>query len=118
MRMPISRVRSVTDTSIMFMMPTPPTMSEMSATTSSRFVITRLVAANVSEISVWSRILKSFRRARAEVMAVAQHGGDLADRHRDISWRAGGNPHIIEIGETHQLWGVRATSPRFTTAVV
>ena len=36
----------------MFMMPTPPTASEMRATTSSRFVITRLVAANVSEISV------------------------------------------------------------------
>jgi hypothetical protein len=51
-RMPISRVRSVTETSMMFMMPTPPTMSEMSATTSNKFVITRLVAANVSEISV------------------------------------------------------------------
>ena len=31
MRMPISRVRSVTDTSMMFMMPMPPTSSEMAA---------------------------------------------------------------------------------------
>ena len=30
MRRPISRVRSVTDTSMMFMMPTPPTTSEIS----------------------------------------------------------------------------------------
>ena len=30
--MPISRVRSVTDTSMMFMMPTPPTSSEMPTT--------------------------------------------------------------------------------------
>ena len=29
MRMPISRVRSVTETSMMFMMPMPPTTSEM-----------------------------------------------------------------------------------------
>ena len=29
MRMPISRVRSVTDTSMIFMMPMPPTRSEM-----------------------------------------------------------------------------------------
>ena len=35
MRRPISRVRSVTDTSMMFMMPTPPTTSEISATHSS-----------------------------------------------------------------------------------
>ena len=31
LRMPISRVRSVTDTSMMFMMPMPPTSSEMLA---------------------------------------------------------------------------------------
>ena len=31
LRMPISRVRSVTDTSMMFMMPMPPTSREMAA---------------------------------------------------------------------------------------
>ena len=33
MRIPISRVRSVTETSMMFMMPMPPTTSEISPTT-------------------------------------------------------------------------------------
>ena len=36
MRMPISRVRSVTETSMMFMMPMPPTSSEMAAAEPSR----------------------------------------------------------------------------------
>ena len=38
-RRPISRVRSVTETNMMFMMPTPPTTSEIIATTSSRALI-------------------------------------------------------------------------------
>src|SRR5213076_1722242 len=41
-RTPISRVRSVTDTSMMFMIPMPPTRSDTDATLSSRFVITAL----------------------------------------------------------------------------
>ena len=40
LRTPISRVRSVTDTSMMFMMPMPPTMSETAAIAYSRLVIT------------------------------------------------------------------------------
>ena len=36
MRMPISRVRSVTETSMMFMMPIPPTISEIDAAEASR----------------------------------------------------------------------------------
>ena len=40
MRIPISRVRSVTDTSMMFMMPMPPTSSEIDATDNSSIVIT------------------------------------------------------------------------------
>ena len=46
MRRPISRVRSVTETSMMFMMPTPPTTSEISATTSSSAPINCDVAAS------------------------------------------------------------------------
>ncbi len=38
-RKPISRVRSVTDTSMMFMMPMPPTTSETMAMPASRLVI-------------------------------------------------------------------------------
>src|SRR5512135_1117640 len=40
MRMPISRVRSVTDTSMMFMMPMPPTRSETDAMAPRSRVIT------------------------------------------------------------------------------
>ncbi len=40
MRMPISRVRSVTDTSMMFMIPIPPTSSETDAMAPSSMVIT------------------------------------------------------------------------------
>ena len=40
MRMPISRVRSVTDTSMMFMMPIPPTISETLAIDASNRVMT------------------------------------------------------------------------------
>lgn len=58
-RIPISCVRSVTDTSMMFMMPTPPTTSEISATASNRFVMMPVAAVNVCEISVRSRIRKS-----------------------------------------------------------
>ena len=38
LRNPISRMRSVTDTSMMFMTPMPPTMSEMAAIPPSRMV--------------------------------------------------------------------------------
>ena len=41
MRRPISRVRSVTDTSMMFMMPMPPTRSETDAIAASSIVMTR-----------------------------------------------------------------------------
>ena len=56
---------------------------------------------------MWSRILKSSGAPAPDVMAVAQHGGDLADGQRDILRRAGGNPHVIQVGETHQLGRVR-----------
>ncbi|MCG3163443.1 MAG: hypothetical protein JMDDDDMK_04870 [Acidobacteria bacterium] len=59
MRMPISRVRSVTDTSMMFMMPMPPTSSETLAMLPSRMVIMRLVSSAVSATSVMLRTLKS-----------------------------------------------------------
>jgi hypothetical protein len=38
-RSPISRVRSVTDTSMMFMMPTPPTTSAISASVSPLLIV-------------------------------------------------------------------------------
>ena len=55
MRRPISRVRSVTDTSMMFMMPTPPTTSEISATHSSR---------SGHQLAVWRERLGRSRSCR------------------------------------------------------
>ena len=49
-RMPISRVRSVTDTSMMFMMPMPPTSRLTAATAPSSAVITRVVPDSASAI--------------------------------------------------------------------
>ena len=48
MRIPISRVRSLTDTSMMFMMPIPPTRSEIDATAPSNMLITLAVLAMLS----------------------------------------------------------------------
>ena len=47
MRRPISRVRSVTETSMMFMMPMPPTSSDTEATAASSSASTRLEASCV-----------------------------------------------------------------------
>ena len=52
MRMPISRVRSVTETSMMFMMPTPPTNSEMPAIEDSIMVSVPVMMPSTLAISV------------------------------------------------------------------
>ena len=49
MRRPISRVRSVTDSSMMFMIPMPPTSSDMPATLASSAVIVRLDRSSVAD---------------------------------------------------------------------
>ncbi len=59
MRSPISRVRSVTETSMMFIMPTPPTTSEIVATASSRSLIDLVMDDIMSVISVRLRMSKS-----------------------------------------------------------
>jgi hypothetical protein len=59
MRMPISRVRSVTDTSMMFMMPMPPTTKEIAAIAPSSILMTRVVEASASAIAVRLRTVKS-----------------------------------------------------------
>ena len=59
MRIPISCVRSVTETSMMFMIPMPPTRSEMDATPARSSVITAPAAAAASAASVMARTLKS-----------------------------------------------------------
>ena len=58
-RSPISRVRSVTDTSMMFMMPMPPTTSETPAMSESRTISVRVVSVRRSAISSCVRTVKS-----------------------------------------------------------
>ena len=58
-RRPISLVRSVTDTYIIFIMPIPPTIKEIHATTKSKVVMRSLVEFIIVESSFWERIVKS-----------------------------------------------------------
>ena len=59
LRMPISRVRSVTVTSMMFMTPMPPTSSEIAATAPSSTVKTWFDASLASRRSAWLSTWKS-----------------------------------------------------------
>ena len=59
LRMPISRVRSVTETIIIFMIPIPPTINEMPAIEPRSKVIIVVVLDIVSMIEVRLRTLKS-----------------------------------------------------------
>ena len=56
---PISCVRSVTDTSMMFMMPMPPTTSEMAATETRNMVSTESMVPTISIASAWVSTKKS-----------------------------------------------------------
>ena len=59
LRMPISRVRSVTVTSMMFITPIPPTSSEIAATAASSTVKVWLLALVVCSSDDWLRMLKA-----------------------------------------------------------
>ncbi len=59
MRMPISRVRSVTLTSMMFIIPMPPTTSDTNAIAASKYVIVLDCSVAMSAISCWLRTVKS-----------------------------------------------------------
>ena len=84
LRMPISRVRSVTDTSMMFMMPMPPTMRLTAAMLASSAVNTWVVCCCVARKSCWLRILKSLSRAGADLVLPAQ---DPLDVHHALLQR-------------------------------
>ena len=58
-RKPISRVRSVTETYMMFIMPMPPTSSEIPATAASSTVIMSVVEVSIDDSSCCERIEKS-----------------------------------------------------------
>ena len=55
--MPISRVRSVTDTSMIFMMPMPPTSSDIAAIPESSIVMTLITSFITSMIAFWLMII-------------------------------------------------------------
>jgi hypothetical protein len=59
MRMPISRVRSVTETIMMFMIPMPPTSSEIDAIAASSSDMTSVVPCAASASWSWLRMVKS-----------------------------------------------------------
>ena len=59
LRIPISRVRSVTDTNMMFMIPIPPTRSETAAMPPRSRVIVRATPSKVAMMSAWLRMVKS-----------------------------------------------------------
>ena len=80
-RRPISRVRSVTLTSMMFMMPMPPTSRLTAATAPSRLVSTPMVLLSVSASCWVSKMLKlssspsaSLRRSRSSWRRLAFSG--------------------------------------------
>ena len=55
LRMPISRVRSRTETSMMFMIPMPPTISEIEAIPASSTVSSPVMELTVVSSWAWSR---------------------------------------------------------------
>ncbi len=58
-RMPISRVRSFTETSMMFMIPMPPTSNEIPPIAPSRIVNVPLTCWNAASVSFWFVTVKS-----------------------------------------------------------
>ena len=90
-RMPISRVRSVTETSMMFMMPMPPTTSEIPAMLANSTVSVFDTSLAVATRSSWELIVKSFfvtpcrSRSSAAISSFAWANLlGLAHLHRDL----------------------------------
>ena len=99
MRRPISRVRSVTLTSMMFMIPTPPTTSEMPATISSRRG--DQVGGGLERVHQLGHVadLEVVGGVVAEVVPLAEQGGDLLHRHGDFPGGGGSDLDGVDVGE-------------------
>ena len=80
LRMPISRVRSRTETSMMFMIPMPPTISEIEAIPASSRVSVAVIDDAASSSWVWLKTLKSAVSAGGQLVPVTEQGGDLGAR--------------------------------------
>ena len=83
-RMPISRVRSVTDTSMMFMMPMPPTSRLTPATAPSMPVMVVVALAMASAIWVMSRTSKLSSRVGRDAARLAQDRLDARPARREV----------------------------------
>ena len=110
MRRPISRVRSVTETSMMFMMPTPPTTREIMATYRSSLVMSSVVELMAFVISVMSRTVKSFGARGPEMVVLPQHVGDLLDGGGDIRRAERALVRIWSTLANRMGWGTSASS--------
>ena len=80
LRMPISRVRSVTETSMMFITPIPPTSSEIAATAPSSVVKTSVQASDASRTAPWLMTWKPGLVGVGDVLALGQDRGHLGLR--------------------------------------
>ena len=80
-RIPISRIRSVTETSMMFMIPIPPTSSEIEAMLPRSSVKMLVASAAPSAISDMSWTWKSSVARRGDAVAVAEELRDLLLGH-------------------------------------
>ena len=70
-RMPISRVRSVTDTSMIFMIPMPPTSRDMPAIMPKKTTRVFVVSSRVSMVLCWLMTVKS--SLLGDAVAKTQH---------------------------------------------
>ena len=107
MRMPISRVRSVTLTSMMFITPMPPTSSEIAAIEPSRTVSVFCVSVAVSRIDAMLRIWKSsvpWRAFSSAVTAscVSSIGVHVVHRHGDGAQEALAEQAQAAGGQRHE----------------
>ena len=91
LRMPISRVRSRTETSMMFMIPMPPTTSEIEAIPPSSRVSVALIEDAASSSWVWLKTLKS-------AVSVAARSWRSRSSAVIAALRRG---HLVRVGDAH-----------------
>ena len=102
-RMPISRVRSVTETSMMFMIPTPPTTSEMPAIEANSSVITPVMFPRTFGGLDHVVDLEVGRVAQADAVPLEEQLLDLFFGVGHQLGRAGGDDDEVDVEEVRAL---------------
>ena len=102
-RIPISRVRSVTETSMMFMMPTPPTISDTLATEPSSNVITSVMTPSTLRISELLNTSKSSGSSIADAMPLAHERLDFVFHLLHLIGRMGHDVDGLHVVERHAV---------------